>query len=116
MRAIQPVLAGRLTLVLPTWNFIVLKQSVMLDRAFVIGNGSGREVFYQTWSCRRSTRIAEGGVTGTSNANNQAFIPLLVISAIRQLQKLKPALRKKRRSAATAVRRGGYRAIGWLIP
>ena len=27
------------------------------------GNGSGREVFYQTWSCRGSTGIAEGGVT-----------------------------------------------------
>ena len=51
----------------------MIKQSVLLDKAFVIGNGSGREVFYQTWSCRRSTRIAEGGVTGTSNANKQAI-------------------------------------------
>ena len=73
MRAIQPVLVGRLTLIPLTCNFGQLRQSVMLDKAFVIGNGSERRVFYQTWNCRRSTRIAESGVTGTSDANNQAL-------------------------------------------
>ena len=29
----------------------------MLDKAFVIGNGIGRQVFYQTWSCRRARKV-----------------------------------------------------------
>ena len=57
VRAIQPVLIGRLTLVPLTCNFGQLRQSVMLDKAFVIGNGIGRQVFYQTWSCRRARKV-----------------------------------------------------------
>ena len=72
VRAIQPVLVGRLTLIPLTCNFGQLGQSVMLDKAFVIGNGIGRQVFYQTWSCRRARKmrvLAEGGVK-----HNKPFI------------------------------------------
>ena len=57
VRAIQPVLVGRLTLIPLTCNFGQLRQSVILDKAFVTGNGIGRQVFYQTWSCRRARKM-----------------------------------------------------------
>ena len=54
VRAIQPVLVGRLTLIPLTSNLGQIRQSVMLDKAFMIGNGIGRQVFYQTWSLLES--------------------------------------------------------------
>ena len=57
VRAIQPALVGRLMLIPLTCNFGQLRQSVVLDKAFVIGDRIGRQVFYQTWSCRRTRKM-----------------------------------------------------------
>ena len=89
MRAIQPVLVGRLTLIPLTCNFGQLRQSVMLDKAFVIGNGIGRQVFYQMWSCCRVRKMRVLG-SGRWGEAQHALIPFLVL-----LKPAQSALRSK---------------------
>ena len=93
VRAIQPVLVGRLTLIPLTCNFGQLRQSVMLDKAFVIGNGIGGQEFYQTWSCRRARKMRVLGSRRWGEAQ-QALIPFLVIPTTRKLKPTQSALRE----------------------
>ena len=81
-RAIQPVLVGRLTLIPLTCNFGQLRQSVMLDKAFVIGNGIGRQVFYQTWSCRRARKMRVLGSTSGIFPWKRVFYYIFYVNAL----------------------------------